>query len=254
MPDNTVITQEEAIEIMYAYYEEEYGLVQADFDEQKMSIAFKEQTWDDGSGPERLTTWEMNLWLKGDLYPMGISILPDGTIKQAVGPYMRTWRDDWYDTMMADDFWTVEGLYRFQQEWEPKVEQLIAGGEDISTTSDLYYLLSKQFGLPNDQDITRDEAYTAAITAILALPNWDQEKLSYFTTREAYRTDNPDSPVYWFAFVWSYDENLRSQAIKRFSEESDIPRMMIVKVNARTGEIVELYENNSTDRTERLGM
>jgi len=64
---------------MYAYYKEIYGLERDDFDESKMSISFSENTWDDGSGAERIKTWGFSVWLKNDTeHPMNIHILPNG--------------------------------------------------------------------------------------------------------------------------------------------------------------------------------
>ena len=69
--------------------------------------------------------------------------------------------------MMKDDFWTIEGLYRFKQEWEPKAKQLEAAGEQIDGNSDLLYLLSKPFALPRRNDLSRDEAFEKAFADLL---------------------------------------------------------------------------------------
>ncbi|MEG0505419.1 MAG: hypothetical protein RR547_12290, partial [Raoultibacter sp.] len=249
LPTEADITQEQAIEIMYAYYEKEYGLKREDFDESKMSISFSENTWDDGTGPERLKTWSMNLWLKADgKYPLGISILPDGTVKQASGPYVASWRDEWYDTLMQSDFWSIEGLYRFKQEWEPKIKQLQASGEQIDS-KELVYLLGIDFELPQKNDITRDQAFSNAQAALLKAKGWNDEKLNLYGTREAYRLDASKRPEYYFVFTFwtsAISDQQREKAQELFNK-GDIPHKIIVRINAKTGDVIEIRDDNNPD-------
>ena len=246
LPTEADITQEQAIEIMYAYYEKEYGLKRGDFDESKMSISFSENTWDDGSGPQRLKTWGMNLWLKADSeHPMGIYILPDGTIKQASEPYVQTWRDEWYDTLMRSDFWSIEGLYRFKQEWEPKVKQLQASGKQIDN-KELVYLLGIDFELPQKNDITRDQAFANAQAALLKAKGWSDERLNLYGTREAYRVDASKRPEYYFVFTFwtsTISDQQREKAQELF-DRGDIPLKMIVRIDAKNGDVIEIRDDN----------
>lgn len=246
LPTEADITQEQAIEIMYAYYEKEYGLKRGDFDESKMSISFSENTWDDGSGPQRLKTWGMNLWLKADSeHPMGIYILPDGTIKQASEPYVQTWRDEWYDTLMRSDFWSIEGLYRFKQEWEPKVKQLQASGKQIDN-KELVYLLGIDFELPQKNDITRDQAFANAQAALLKAKGWSDERLNLYGTREAYRVDASKRPEYYFVFTFwtsAISDQQREKAQELF-DRGDIPLKMIVRIDAKNGDVIEIRDDN----------
>ena len=236
LPDEDAITQAEAIEIMYAYYQEEHGLSRDAFDESKMAISFSEGTWDDGSGPERLTTWSMDLWLKDDPdHPMGISILPDGTIKQASGPYVSTWRDEWYDTFIGDslgeEFWTIEGTYAFQQsDWAQRVAALQSQGETINGT--LLHLLTKHFGLPGETDVSPDEALQAANLAMLNAWNLSTEDLHYYQVRKAYLLDDYEYPVYFFWYLQSRNTRALDQDAK------DRLIQAVVLVNATDGSIV----------------
>ena len=254
MPGESDITREQAIDIMYAYYKDAYGLARTDFDETKMSVAFKEQTWDDGSGPERLTTWEMNLWLQGDPYPLGISILPDGTVKYATGPYTRSWRDDWYDTSMADDFWTIEGMYQFQQDWQPRVQALTASGVEVNSR-DLLYLLDLPYALPSESDINRDQAYDIARQAILAQVTWQAEYLTYYGTREAFLVIDDTTRVYHFVFTYwtnaiSDERRTKAQALH---DEGILPQRIVVRIDAATGDVLQVSEENAVDGVNRLG-
>lgn len=252
LPTQGDITKEQAIEIMYAYYEKEYGLKREDFDESKMAISFSEGTWDDGSGPERLKTWGMDLWLKADLeHPMGISILPDGSIKSASAPYNTDWHDEWYNTFHADDFWTIDGLYYFKEEWAPRVSTMIANGEAVNN-NDLMYLLTKNFSKPKKTDISRNEAYEIARNAILSQPNWSEEKLKLFGTREGYVLEDNES-LYWFVFTYyTYPLDERSEAIA-LNKTGEIPRRIIVKIAAVDGRVQEIIESNSMGQEDRLG-
>ena len=126
LPSEDDITQEQAMEIMYDYYLKEYGLTREQFDEEKISVYFSENINRNGSTSEKVKAWGMNLWLIGDPEPFGISILSDGTIRRARGPYVRTWRDDWYDTIMSDEYWTIEGMVKLKNHWGPRVEALLA--------------------------------------------------------------------------------------------------------------------------------
>jgi len=250
LPTEEDITREQAIEIMYAYYEKEYGLTRDDFDESKMSVSFSEGAWDDGS---RLKAWSMDVWLKSDAeHPMGISILPDGAIRHASAPYTRSWRDDWYDAFMAENFWTVEGMYRFAREWTPRAQQIVSGGEKLP--HDLRYLLSKKYGLPTGSDINRDEALALAQNAILSAEGWTEEKLRLFETREAYRIDDPAQPVYWFVFTWSIHSQGQRDIVEALYQKGEIPRRVIVKVRAADGSVLSIEESNRVDAEGRLGM
>lgn len=253
LPTEADITQEQAIEIMYAYYEKEYGLKREDFDESKMAISFSEGTWDDGTGPERLKTWGMDLWLKADSeHPMGISILPDGTIKQASGPYVHSWQDDWYDYWMQKDFWTVEGMYRFEQEWKPKLIELAAQGEKL--TRDQRYLISFTFGTPLDGDISRDEAYALARKAILD-SGVEEEHLNLLGTGEAYLIDEAKGRYYNFCFE---DKNpllsKERETVAALQDAGILPWRIVVAVRAQDGEIISVEPSNDNSNSERLGL
>lgn len=254
LPTAEDITQEQAIEIMYAYYEKEYGLKREDFDESKMTISFSEGTWDDGSGPERLKTWGMDLWLKADTeHPMAIYILPDGTVKQASGPYVTGWYDDWYNTSMAEDFWTIEGLHKFKQEWKPRVAALLANGEKIS--QDLQYLTALPFELPKESDISRDEAYELARATILGT-GFDDKYLQLYGTREAYLVNTDGYGYYKFCFtywVYSLSDEKRTEA-EQLHEQETIPHKFIVCVNAADGQVISIDANDDVDGIARLGI
>lgn len=254
LPNGDDITQEQAIEIMYAYYEKQYGLTRNDFDVTKMTASFSENTWDDGSGPERLQTWNLDLWLKNDSdHPLSIAILPDGTVKQASGPYIASWRDEWYSTFTADNFWTIQGLYHFEQKWKSQVETLLADGEEVP--KDLQYLVSLRFGLPKDGDITREEAYSNAKGAILS-SGFSQTYLGYYGTLEAYLLNEDNDGYYKFSFTyWAYplvDE--RRQIAEKLHGKGEIPQKIIVCINASNGELISLEQSNAVNGPERFGI
>lgn len=232
LPTEGDITKEQAVEIMYAYYEKEYGLKREDFDESKMAISFSEGTWDDGSGPERLKTWSMDLWLKGDPNPMGISILPDGTIKQASGPYIRDWRDDWYETYMSNDYWTIEGMVAFQESWEPRIEDIKKTTDRID--DDLLYLLTKDFKLPESGDISQDKAVELANAAILNYMSWSDNMLEYYQIRRAYLLGDTQQPYYFFWYVPSS----KTRDLTKDERKNYIP--IVLHMDASNGAITQI--------------
>jgi hypothetical protein len=84
-----------------------------------------------------------------------------------------------------------------------------------------------------------------------------QEKLDFFTTREAYRTDDPEHPAFWFVYVWSYDEKVREAASIRHYEAGDIPYMMTVQIDAETGNCLDVkmvWDATLLSLSERFGM
>ena len=255
LPDGDDLSEEEAVRIAFEYYQQTYGLTEAYLQSGRAENYFQECVIDDqGTIGNR---WRLNFYFDGNDWPLSIEINPDGTIVWASAPYARTWRDDWYDTMMKDDFWTIEGLYRFKQEWEPKAKQLEAAGEQIDGNSDLLYLLSKPFALPRRNDLSRDEAFEKANAVILSQAQMTQEKLDFFTTREAYRTDDPEHPAFWFVYVWSYDEKVREAASIRHYEAGDIPYMMTVQIDAETGncfDVKMVWDATLLSLSERFGM
>ena len=238
LPGEGDITQEEAIEIMYAYFKDTYGLERGEFDETTMSVSFAEATWDDGSGPELLTTWGIEIWLKTDSdHSLGVSILPDGTMKEAHGPYVPNWRDDWYDTYIGEslgkDFWTIEGTYAFSQSgWAQRVADLQAQDETIY--ANLLHLLTKHFGLPGETDITPDEALLIANLAVSETLNLTDDDMRFYQIRRAYLLDDYEFPVYFFWYLRSAEtQNLDDAEKERLVQ-------MVVLINATDGSIVRL--------------
>ena len=255
LPAENDLAEEQAISIAFEYYQREYGLSEEYLQSARAENYFQECVIDDeGTLGKR---WRLNFYFDGNDWPLSIELNADGTVVWASAPYERSWRDDWYDTMMKADFWTIEGLYRFKLEWEPKVKQLQESGELGDSGSDLFYLLSKPFALPRTGDLSRNEALEKANSVVLNQEQMSQEKLDLFTTREAYRTDDPERPAYWFVYVWSYDEEKRQQASMRHYEEGDVPYMMIVQIDAVTGNSMDVevvWDAVALSLDERFGM
>ena len=255
LPSESDVSEEAATRIAFDYYQTAYGLTEEYLQSARAENYFQECVVDDqGTIGQR---WCLNFYFEGNNWPLSIELSPDGTVVWASAPYERTWREDWYDTVMEDDFWTIEGLYRFKQEWEPKAKQLQESGELKDSNGDLLYLLSKPFTLPRITDLSRDEALEKANASILAQNKMTQEILQFFTTREAYRTDNPSSPAYWFVYIWSYDEDVRREASARHYETGDVPYMMIVQIDAATGDTIDLetiWDVTTLSLEERHGM
>ncbi|MEG0324225.1 MAG: hypothetical protein RR619_09530, partial [Raoultibacter sp.] len=241
LPTEADITQEQAIEIMYAYYEKEYGLKREDFDESKMSISFSENTWDDGTGPERLKTWRMNLWLKADIeHPMAISILPDGTVKQASGPYVASWRDEWHAEFLSPEFQTIEGKSAFQRTWSTRIQQLQSDGEDIPSSHFIFTLLARRFSEPSASDIVAEDAAKLASDAIPSFMGWSKNEMKFYMSSDAaYCTDRSEGGYYWFIYSWD-TENNSIEEMEQLHSDGHLPYAVNAKIEAGTGKIIEI--------------
>ena len=248
LPTDADITQEQAVEIMYAFFEKEYGLKREDFDESKMSISFSENTWDDGSGPQRLKTWSMNLWLKADSeHPMGIYILPDGTVKQASGPYVSNWHDEWNKTFMSPTFQTIQGKSEFQRVWSIRIQQLQNEGVTLPTEHALYRFLNRGFTLPSENDISEEQAIRIANAAILATLEWEDDRLQYYIVSDAaYCSDRPEGGYYWFIYGWNNDDYGLDQ-LDQMHNAGQLPYSINVKIAGATGSIVEVRACNTPE-------
>ena len=251
LPDQQAITQEAALEAFYEHYKNEYGIDETMFIPESATFFFGESTFDDGSGPQVLRRWVINMKLTtGE--EMGAYIRADGQIISATAPnnMEKAWRTELNDDMRNDSFLTVDGMYEFSMKWRSRLNELRAVGEDVDVTALPYFLDGKEYGLPSAGEISRDEAYQYAVKALTKQENWTPDSLKYYdATTEAYRTEDPDGAVYWISFmrVWS-DFDLATEAI-----ELGYPVIVTVKVDPTNGEIREIvhgdmYFKNPTDR------
>ena len=236
LPDEADISQEEAIEIMYAYYKEIYGLERDDFDESKMSISFSENTWDDGSGAERIKTWGFSVWLKNDTeHPMNIHILPNGEVKQASGPYVSNWRDEW--NVEYQDFWTIEGMVAMQEKWKPKAEEILATGD--TPYQSMSHLLTLNFAIESDKSIPREQSKKIADAAAIAALNVSEEYFQkYYDARQAYIINDEGKGRYFYWYVSSVETRNLSEAEKESFQQ------LAVYVDSETGEIIDIFSTN----------
>jgi len=257
LPEGDEITEVQAISIAIEYIHSHFSSDAEVTDESAYTRYLQYMLSVDPDGGQK-KIWDIEYEaVAKDTPSYGVVLLPNGEVlpDESYTIIEAGWRDEWYNTYMADDFWTVEGMYRFKQEWGPKVKQLEASGVNIDSP-DLLYLVGKNYGLPSKEDISRDDAYQIARNAILCRDGWTEEKLNLFGTREAYRIDDPDCPVYDFVFTyWAYGiADARRQEAEALFHEGKIPHNVIVLVAAKTGEVVEIREESSLDGTNRLGM
>lgn len=257
-PEEEDISLEQAMNVAYDYYKAHYGLERQDFKETPLLVYFmyEEKEGTDGGREERF--WSLCLELTIDHYngqklydpSIYIDILANGNVRSASEPHVLTWEDEWYETMMVEDFWTIEGMYRFQETWRPKVAQLREAGIEIDS-KDLLYLLDIEFGLPDDSDISRDDAYEIAYSAALAELTEDQ--LSMYGTVEAYVISQTGSHLFYIVFDAERGPiEKRSEALDQYLQ-GQIPFQIRVHIDARTGEVVKVFNNSSWTGTDRLG-
>lgn len=256
VPTDHDLSEEDAYRIAYHYYEETLGLGIDCFDTTRQSASFGEIL---GEGDTIVKIWHLSLTLGIDQYNgkelawngLTVDISNDGEVIYAGELDLRTWMDDWYDTFMADNFWTIEGLCAFKEEWSPRVEQLESEGVEIS--SDLRYLLSKPYGVPAEDDLPLEDVRAIAKDALLHLPEWDEEMLIYYGTEEAYYVGNPNCYCIVYT-IFESPQELELEALN-LNIEGEIPVSVRICIDAKTGKIVEIYQNDADwDVPDRLGI
>ena len=240
VPGDDDLSESEALEIAYDYYESTCGISRDQYGPHK-AVAF-EIYMDKNRQVIRL--WQITLQLASDTQTEGsvtISIANDGSILEATEPETRSWRDDWYDLLVGGQLWTIENLYQFRQEWTPRVAKLQAEGTRI--TDDVLYLLDKPFGLPSEDAISRDAAYQIAEEALLSTKGWTRDDLKYYAVREGYLTSPADTYCFVFSTLSVADPMLYDEAFE-LCIDGKIPISIRICVQAKTGEITEIYQND----------
>ncbi len=123
VPTDRDLSEEDAYAIAYKYYEETLGLGPEYFDTTQQYASFAEVLNEDLTITKQ---WRLTLILNIDQYDgtelidnsLTIDISNEGIVTYAGELAFRTWMDDWYDTLMAADFWTIEGLCAFKTGYE----------------------------------------------------------------------------------------------------------------------------------------
>ena len=251
LPDDNAITQEEAKQIFFDYYQNEYGIEMDYYDLSTFTVAYRESTFDDGEAPpRRLEHWTFNVKSVDGSDWLGMQIAAnDGEIINAVRPRFviteDSWRDDWYDTEFSDDFWTIEGMCAFLEGWIPRVEE-IAARNGFHLYDDLPYFVAMPFSIPDGSCITREEALSSANAQVVKHCGLHEDMLKYYLVREAFLRGDSERPVYFF-------EYLRNRASNELPEQDqEALRSVAVFIDGRTGEIIQTKDTAGMGTIETL--
>lgn len=256
VPTDDDLPEEDAYAIAYEYYDEKLGLGIECFDTARKLASFGEIVGKNGA---IVKNWHLSLPLNIDQYDgkelawkeLTVDISNDGKVIYADELTFRTWRDDWYDTLMSENFWTIEGLCEFKEEWSSRAEQLES--EEVELSSDIRYLLSKPYGMPAEDDLSLEEARAIAKNTLLNLPGWDEEMLIYYGTREAYYISDPNQYCIVYTILEA-DSDVRHTA-NDLNYEGKIPISVRITIDAKNGNVIEIYRNESSwDVPDRLGI
>lgn len=256
VPTESDLPEEEAYEIAYQYYEDTLGLGRECFDTTRQFAIFAEILGEDYTIVKQ---WHVYLYLNIDRYDgkelqwedMDVFVSNDGEVIYGSELQFRTWQDEWTDLLLSEGFWTIDGLCKFKEEWEPRAKQLESEG--IELTRDLRYLLSKPYGRPGEGDISLEDAYEIAERTLLGLPGWEEEMLAYYGTREAYYVGDPNQYCIVYT-VFEAPEGVEYEALHLYAD-GEIPASVRICINAATGEITQIHQNQSDwDIPERLGI
>lgn len=250
LPEEGDISESEAKAVFFATLEEKYGQTEEDFDLNTLTTSFGTGRFTIGSTTEenvRYWTFTVQTSDHQDSATGFIRATGEAIQVTSFGAVSRTWLDDYADDRGTFNARTsAEGFYRLLHKWKPIFDEMIESGElDPNArgyaNSDLmyWYSITDIVGLPQEDDLTQEEARAFADAAILDQLGWTAEALDCFTPWVSYRTDNPERPVYWFVYRW-YGMN---DAFELF-EQGKITRKVVVQIDAQTGETVKLEADN----------
>ena len=243
VPTEDDLSEAEAYEIAYQYYEKTYGLSLDCFDTARQYAGFSEGI-EEGGVIRR--NWFIQLYILSESYngqelashDVSIRIYNDGSIYEAMPPKVRTWEDDWSDFRYAGDFWTIETMYAFQTEWKERIEQLIA--EDAPVNREMTYLITKEFGLPDSDDIPIEEARSIAEKAIMEMESWSETILAHYGKKEAYYASEPNQ--YWIVYTLAVlNGSELTEELRERNRNGEIPYGVRVCIDSKTGTIMDTH-------------
>lgn len=249
IPGESDITQEEAEKVFFDALKEKYGLTREDMDLSTLTFSFGigHFTIDDTS--EDLRYWAVNVKMKNHKEDAGAYIKGNGELIQIVysGAEVTTWIEEYAaDRSEYNARTSAEGFYRVLHKWQPIIKEKIDSGEIDPNerpylNSDIiyWYEITDVVALPKEGDLKEEQARSIADQAIMDELNWTEEELSCFTPWVSYRIDDVNQPVYWFVYRW-YGNN---HAAELFNE-GRITRKVVVKIDAKSGEVVSLDADN----------
>lgn len=261
MPTEEDMSEEEAFEIAYQYYYDNYGLTSDCYDMDEQYACF-EEVIEEGNVLSRV--WHIRLTLSIDEYngqkinmnDMSISIRNDGSIYWHYGPQVRTYEDDLFDLMFSPtgEFWTIEGMYDFQNNYKPLILQRVSEGE--STYRHHRYLAARDFGLPQEGDVPIETVREIARAAVLATDDWTEELIDQYYVREAYELAEPNRYLIVYTLMNKgsefYDDEVleAAQALVARNDAGEIPFSIRVSINAKTGEVIDVYQMDRSGSVE----
>lgn len=264
LPEEEDISEEEAKAVFFAALEEKYGQTEDDFDLDTLATSFGRGRFTiDNTTEENVRYWTFTVQTCDHQDSATGFIRANGEVIQVTsfGAVSRTWIDDYADDRTAFNARTsVDGFYQLLHKWKPIFDEMIESGElnpnaGEYVNSDLmyWYSITGVVGLPQEGDLSQEEARELADMAILNQLGWTAEELACFTPWVSYRTDDPTCPVYWFVYRW-YGMN---DAVELF-DQGRITRKVVVQIDAQTGKVVKLEADNDTyvegGRCNSLGM
>lgn len=247
---HAAISEAEAKELMYQYCEEELGFSKSELEANNFVSK------SEGGG------WRFSLFVKEpDPATNGFivgEIAENGNLRMLEPPEAIPLHQQLREAIERAE-WDYEAMYFLKQEWLSRIanlsfaEQVILEGNDRNFPA--VALMNHSIGLPEDTDISYEQARKNAEDAILAIPGWTQEMLDVMAIwNELYHTPiNSDFPVYQFIYglgssvghmraiqartAYSFDYDKASREEERVFGESQ-PYYLSIRINAQTGDVV----------------
>jgi len=245
--------QNEIQEAFYGYCETELGYTRDEV------MPYNIAQSDDG-------TWIISLLVKNPDPATNGLILghldKDGDIISIQGPTAASLKQQFGDAFAAAS-WHYQDMYRFKQEWESRLNSMTE--EEIKEFVDMEYesyiidFLHHTVVLPDETCISYEEARQKSIEAIEAMDGWTKEMSDYIdiTMEIVHIPVGRSQPVYQFIYTYISDvyyakaiesgepyTDKISREYHRLSDEEDkvfgsnLPRMISVRIDAKTGELI----------------
>lgn len=258
--------QKEIQEAFYVYCEKELGYCKDEV--MPYNIAQSE----DG-------TWIISLLVKNpDPETNGLilgQLDKDGGLISIQGPTAVSLKQQFGDAF-AKASWHYQDMYRFKREWEARLDSMtdeeIKEFVDMGRESYIIDFLHHTVVLPDETCIPYEEARGKAIEAIEALEGWTKQMTDYIdvTMEIVHIPVGRSQPVYQFVYTYISDvyyakaiesgapyTDQISREYHRLSDAEDkvfgnnLPRMISVRIDAKTGELVgDVYVELTTSPTE----
>ena len=260
LPQENDISQQQAQDIGRDYLMKVRGKSTEEIDAMTLHIYFQLPSYDNRVADKGM--WYLNYYddaNPNDLYFVYLN--HDGSVSEAGGPRTQPLssteelNERFNEILMRhqDEFFTVTGLAAFARDFAPQINAALQRGETILPRA--AYFAGIPYSLPQANDVSQEVALSIAEDTILEHTGWTKAMLyegykpsaSYRLSQntDGYLDDQSESGEWRFGF--RIPPSNRSGAVERY-HKGEIPFCFIVRIDAATGQVIELSESMDNAR------